>query len=62
MSLDGIESLSGLEMISFGVVRTRDLTALNSLPLLDKVFLSEDLRGDAERDLPDTIFQIVYSD
>jgi len=62
MNLDGIESLSGLEMISFGVVRTRDLTALNSLPLLDKVFLSEDLRDDAERDLPDAIFQIVYSD
>ena len=61
-SLDGIESLSGLELISLGVVRTRNLTALSSLPLLENVFLSEDLRKDAARDLPDATFQITYSD
>ena len=61
-SLDGIESLTGLGLISFGVVRSRDLTALNSLPLLDQVNLSEDYRQDAARDLPDATFEIVYSD
>ncbi len=61
-SLDGIESLSGLEQISFGDVRTHDLTALSSLPFLKEVFLSEDFREAAARDLPNAPFQITFSD
>jgi serine/threonine protein kinase len=61
-SLDGIESLTGLELISFGVVRSHDIKALNSLPMLKKVYLSEDFRNDATRDLPDATFAIEYSD
>ena len=61
-SLDGIESLTGLDRISLGAVRSHDLKPLNTLPLLENVILSEDLRQDAARDLADAAFQIEFSD
>ncbi|MEA4870466.1 MAG: protein kinase [Christensenella sp.] len=60
-NLNGIESLTGLERVALGIVRSRDLTPLTLLPLLKEADLSEDLRADAARDLPDATFQIIFS-
>ncbi|MDP3446499.1 MAG: protein kinase [Eubacteriales bacterium] len=59
-TLDGIGSLAGLEQLELTAVRDRNLAPLNALPLLKEVFLSESLREEAARDLPDAAFRITF--
>jgi len=60
-SLDEIASIAGLEFISLSTVRSHILTPLNQLSLLKEVSLSEDMREDAARDLPNAAFKISFS-
>ncbi len=60
-TLDGIGALAGLKQLELTSVRDRNLAPLLTLPLLESVFLSEDLRKQAERDLGGATFQITFS-
>ena len=60
-SIQGIELLPGLERVGFSSVQDHDLTPLAALPQLTEVFLGEELRADATRDLPDPNFKITFS-
>jgi serine/threonine protein kinase len=59
-TLDGIGALSGLEQLELTAVRDGNLAPLLTLPLLNEVFLSESLREEAARDLPDAAFRITF--
>ena len=60
-SLQGIESFAGLERVGISSIQDHDLTPLALLPRLEEVYLDEDLREDAARDLPNPDFQINFS-
>ena len=60
-TLDGIDALAGLKRLELTSVRDQNLAPLLTLPLLESVLLSEDLRAQAGRDLGDATFQITFS-
>jgi len=60
-TLEGIDALAGLKQLELTNVRDRNLAPLMTLPQLERVLLSEDLRAQAERDLGGATFQITFS-
>ncbi len=60
-TLDGIDALAGLKQLELTSVRDQNLAPLLTLPMLENVLLSEDLRAQAERDLESATFQITFS-
>ena len=60
-SLSGIEEFPRLEQIGLGSVADEDLKPLLSLPRLREAHLDEGMREEAEEDLPQAAFRIIYS-
>lgn len=59
-TLFGIEAFGNLEQIALSHVADGDLTPLAALPRLQTAHLDESLREEAERDLKEAAFRIVY--